>query len=61
MFWDYSSEGVLLMQFLAQKMYPELFGDFDMVAETQRYYKRFYDFDLTTEDARRLLDHLPPA
>lgn len=61
MYWDYSSEGILLMQFLAQKMYPELFSDLDMVAETQRYYKRFYGFDLTADDAQRLLSHLAPA
>ena len=61
MYWDYSSEGILLMQFLAQKMYPELFGDLDMIAETQSYYKRFYRFELTAEDAQRLLDHLAPT
>ncbi|MFP3156313.1 ABC transporter substrate-binding protein [Lachnospiraceae bacterium ZAX-1] len=61
MYWDYSSEGVLLMQYLAQKMYPELFEDVDMVAETQAYYERFYGYDLSAEDAQKLLDHLPPA
>lgn len=61
MFWDYSSEGVLLMEFLAQKMYPELFADLDMVGETQAYYSKFYNYDLSAEDAQRLLDHLPPA
>jgi iron complex transport system substrate-binding protein len=61
MYWDYSSEGVLLMEYLAQKMYPELFADLDMVAETQAYYKQFYGYDLSAENAQRLLDHLPPA
>jgi iron complex transport system substrate-binding protein len=61
MYWDYSSEGVLLMQYLAQKMYPERFAGLDMIAETRAYYKRFYNYDLGAEDAERLLAHLPPA
>ncbi|MDR1713063.1 MAG: ABC transporter substrate-binding protein [Coriobacteriales bacterium] len=61
MFWDYSSEGVLLMEYLAQKMYPELFADLDMVAEVQDYYETFYNYDLSAENAQRILDHLGPA
>jgi iron complex transport system substrate-binding protein len=61
MYWDYSSEGVLLMEYLAQKMYPELFTDLDMVKEVQDYYTTFYDYTLSDENAQRLLDHLPPA
>jgi iron complex transport system substrate-binding protein len=60
MYWDYSSEGVLLMLYLAQKMYPQLFNDLDMVAETRNYYRRFYNYDLSTANAERLLNHLPP-
>jgi iron complex transport system substrate-binding protein len=60
MFWDYSSEGVLLMQYLAQKLYGELFEDLDMIAETQAYYRQFYRYELSAENARNLLDHLPP-
>jgi iron complex transport system substrate-binding protein len=61
MYWDYSSEGVLLMEYLAQKMYPEIFTDLDMVKEAQDYYKKFYNYDLSAENAQRLLDHLGPA
>jgi iron complex transport system substrate-binding protein len=61
MYWDYSSEGVLLMQYLAQKMYPELFTDLDMVAELKDYYQRFYGYTLSDANAQRILDHLPPA
>ncbi|AEF85396.1 iron(III) dicitrate transport ATP-binding protein FecE [Treponema primitia ZAS-2] len=60
MYWDYSSEGVLLMLFLAQKMYPDLFTELDMVAETQGYYQKFYSYSLSAENARQLLNHLPP-
>jgi len=61
MYWDYSSEGVLLMQYLAKTMYPELFADLDMVAEVQYYYQTFYGYELSASDAQRILDHLPPA
>jgi iron complex transport system substrate-binding protein len=60
MYWDYSSEGVLLMLYLAQKMYPQLFTDLDMIAETRDYYRRFYNYDLSAANAGRLLNHLPP-
>jgi iron complex transport system substrate-binding protein len=61
MYWDYSSEGVLLMEYLAQKMYPDLFADLDMVAEVQDYYKTFYGYDLSAENASRILAHMEPA
>jgi iron complex transport system substrate-binding protein len=61
MYWDYSSEGILLMLFLAQKMYPRLFPDLDMVQETQKYYKEFYGYDLSAENADRILNHQGPA
>ena len=61
MFWDYSGECVLLMQFMAKTFYPDLFSDIDMVKETQEYYKNFYGYDLSDENARNILSHLPPA
>jgi iron complex transport system substrate-binding protein len=61
MYWDYSSEGVLLMLFLAQKMYPDVFSDVNMVKETQDYYKRFYGYDLSAENAARILNHQGPV
>ena len=61
MFWDYSGECVLLMQFLAKTLYPDLFKDIDMVKETMAYYKNFYGYDLSAENARNILSHLPPA
>ncbi|MDR0525460.1 MAG: ABC transporter substrate-binding protein [Spirochaetaceae bacterium] len=61
MYWDYSSEGVLLLLFLAQKMYPQLFADLDMAQETQKYYQEFYGYNLSGENAVRLLNHQGPA
>lgn len=54
-FWDGSSEGVLLMEFMAQKMYPDLFRDLDMKKEIQNYYARFYNYQLTNQEAEKIL------
>jgi iron complex transport system substrate-binding protein len=61
MYWDYSSECVLLMQFAAKTLYPDLFEDIDMIKETKDYYKTFYNYDLSDENAKNILSHLPPA
>lgn len=61
MFWDYSSECILMMQFIAKTLHPDLFADIDMVKETQEYYKRFYGYELSDENAKNILAHLPPA
>jgi iron complex transport system substrate-binding protein len=60
MFWDYGSEGVLLMEYIAQKIHPDIFTDLDMVKEIKEYYKNFYGYNLTNDDAKRILLHLPP-
>lgn len=58
MFWDYGSECILLIQFIAQTLHPELFKDLDMVKEVKNYYKTFYDYDLSDENAKNILAHL---
>jgi len=59
--WDYGSEGVLFMEFVAKTIHPELFQDLDMIKEIKEYYSKFYRYDLTDEEANRILKHLPPA
>jgi iron complex transport system substrate-binding protein len=54
-FWDGSSEGVLLMEFMAKKIYPDLFKDLDMKKEIQDYYARFYNYKLTETEAGKIL------
>jgi len=60
-YWDGSSEGVLLMEFMAQKMYPQLFADLDMSHEVKDYYARFYHYHLTDAETRLLLQGKGPA
>jgi iron complex transport system substrate-binding protein len=60
MFWDYGSEGVLLMEYIATKIHPELFADIDMKAEVRRYYSSFYGLKLSDEEVERILAHRAP-
>jgi iron complex transport system substrate-binding protein len=59
-YWDYSSEGILLLEYLAKTFHPDLFKDLDMVAEIKEFYTKFYNYNLTDEDANNILIHLPP-
>jgi len=49
------------MEFVAKTIHPELFQDLDMIKEIKKYYSKFYRYDLTDEEANRILKHLPPA
>ncbi len=59
-YWDGGPEGVLLMLFLAKKLHPTLFADFDMKAEVKAYYARFYDFRLSDAQAELILQGRSP-
>ena len=61
MYWDYSSEGVLLMMFIAKTLHPDIFEDLDLVKEVKEFYSRFYGYELTDDQANRLLKRLPPV
>jgi iron complex transport system substrate-binding protein len=41
-YWDGSTEGILLMLYLAKQLYPERFPDLDLRQEIREYYARFY-------------------
>lgn len=60
--WDrYGTEVALQIQWAAQQLHPELFGDVDMVAKTVQFYQQFFDYSLSEPDARLILQGLPPA
>lgn len=60
--WDrYGTEVALQIQWAAQQLHPERFGDVDMVGETVDFYQRFFDYPLSESDARLILQGLPPA
>lgn len=60
--WDrYGTEVALQVPWAAQQLHPALFTDVDMAAQTVDFYRRFFDYPLTPEDAQRMLHGEPPA
>ena len=60
--WDrYGTEVALQVAWAAQQLHPALFPDVDMAAQTMDFYRRFFDFLLTPDDARRILHGEPPV
>lgn len=59
-YWDGGPEQVLLLQFLAKLLYPDLFADLDLAAEVKAYYARFYRTFLTDAEVATLLQGRSP-
>jgi iron complex transport system substrate-binding protein len=61
-YWDGGPEGALLLtEFIAKLVHPDLFIDLDMRAEVREYYMRFYRTHLDDTEIDRLLSGLSPA
>lgn len=59
--WDrYSAEEPLQVLWAARVFHPDLFKDLDMVEKTQAFYKKYYNYDLSKENAQQILQGLPP-
>lgn len=59
--WDrYSAEEALQVLWAAKLFHPNLFKDVDMVAKTQAFYKKYYNYALSKENAEQILQGLPP-
>jgi iron complex transport system substrate-binding protein len=59
-YWDGGPEQVLLIQFIAKLLYPDLFQDLDMASEVKGYYARFYRAALSDDDVAKLLEGRSP-
>lgn len=55
-----SGDAPLMFKWMAQIQHPDLFT-YDMTEEIISYYKEFYDYDLTQEQAQGILDAQPEA
>ena len=55
-FLDTGSTTTLLVMWMATLMQPELFSDIDMVEEIKYYYNEFYEFELTDEQAKMVIE-----
>ncbi|RKW37357.1 MAG: peptide ABC transporter substrate-binding protein, partial [Moraxella sp.] len=53
-------EEALQILWAAQLFHPERFADVDMITKTQAFYKKYYGYDLSKENAQQILKGLPP-
>lgn len=61
-YWShFSTESFLCILYLAKLFLPDRFPDLNLIRELTGYYARFYHYDLTPDQARRMLAHLPPG
>ena len=51
-----SSDTPLMLEWFAQKVYPEKFEDVDMNTEVKEYYNEFYGIELTDEDVNTIFN-----
>lgn len=51
-----SSDTPLMLLWMAQTNYPELFSDIDLEAEMKEYYQKFYGITLTDEDIVKIFN-----
>jgi len=54
-FLDKGTSQPLYYYWLAKQLHPDLFQDVDLIKEMKYYYKTFYDYDLKTEEAEKVL------
>ena len=60
--WDrYGVEEALQVRWAAKMLHPDAFPTLDMVAETKSFYSRFLHYDLSDDQARRILAAENPA
>ena len=60
--WDrYSTEEALQLLWAGKTLHPELFTDVDLVKETREFYSTFYGYQLTEDEAQRILAGQNPA
>lgn len=60
-YWDrYSAEEALQIQWAAKIIHPDKFSNIDIVKETRNFYKTFLNYDLSEEEANRIINDDPP-
>ncbi|GAB6967808.1 ABC transporter substrate-binding protein [Komagataeibacter kakiaceti JCM 25156] len=59
--WDrYGSELPLQIRWAAKTLHPDRFADTDPVGMTRDFYRTYFNYDLSSADARRILAGQPP-
>ena len=61
-FWDAGQQGILQLEWMAQIFHPDQFKSLNMESEIKGFYSEFFDYNLTDDQAKMILDHkLPPG
>ena len=60
-YWDMGLQKILLVMDMAKTLHPDKFADLDMNAEVREFYSEFFDYDLSEEEAARILDREDPS
>lgn len=59
-YWDMGIQKILLVMNMAKILHPDEFADLDMEAEVMTFYEIFFGYDLTEDEAYRILNRLAP-
>lgn len=59
-YWDMGIQKILLAMNMAKTLHPDIFASLDMEAEVMNFYQTFYGYDLTRDEANRILNRLSP-
>ena len=54
------TESFLCILYMSKLFHPDDFQDLDMVDAFRGYYVKFYNYDLTRGQAKRILASMPP-
>lgn len=61
-YWDrYSAEEALQIQWAAKILHPDKFQNIDIVNETKYFYKTFLNYNLSEEEANKIINDEAPA
>ena len=60
-YWDMGLQKILLVEYMAKILHPDLFDDLDMARELKEFYSRFFSYDLSDDEAERILERKDPA
>ncbi|MNV93497.1 hypothetical protein D3C71_1881970 [compost metagenome] len=59
-YWDMGLQKILLVMEMAKILHPDAFADLDMNAELREFYSKFYHYELTEEQADKILNRENP-
>ncbi len=59
-YWDMGIQKILLIEYMAEILHPDLFPDLDMKQELTEFYSIFFSYDLSADEAERILNREDP-